>query len=320
MLFRSLGITALAHLYGISPKEGETAVSLLSSAVFGRGLMYFVVQASTALILVLAANTSYADFPRLSSLLARDGFLPRQLGSLGDRLVFSNGIFGLSAAAISLLFIFRGDTHQLIPLYAVGVFLSFTLSQAGMVIHHWRSRRPGWGKSLFFNGLGAVTTLLVLSVIASTKFLNGAWMVLVLIPVLVLVFRRIKGHYMLTAQQLTKAADLDLRPVAPVKHTAIIPISGIHPGVLEAARYALSISNDARACYVELNAEQSKRLQGQWKKQLPEIQLVVLPSPFRSVIQPVLDYIDSVEKETKDDIVTVIIPDRKSTRLNSSHT
>jgi amino acid transporter len=304
-----LGITALAHLYGIVPKEGETAVSLLATAVFGHSLMYYIVQASTALILVLAANTSYADFPRLSSLLARDGFLPRQLGSLGDRLVFSNGILGLSAAAILLLVAFRGDTHLLIPLYAVGVFLSFTLSQAGMVIHHWKFPHPGWIKSLCFNALGAVTTLVVLSVIAGTKFMNGAWMVVVLIPCLVLIFRRIKGHYLTTAAQLTRAASRDLRPLAALKHTAIIPVSGIHPGVLEAARYALSISNDARACYVELNTEQSKRLQEQWKKQLPEIQLVVLPSPYRSVIQPVLDYIDSVEKEMDDDIVTVIIPE-----------
>jgi amino acid transporter len=304
-----LGITVLAHLYGIVPKEGETAVSLLSSAVFGRGPMYFVVQASTALILVLAANTSYADFPRLSSLLSRDGFLPRQLGSLGDRLVFSNGILGLSIAAVSLLVAFRGDTHLLIPLYAVGVFLSFTLSQAGMVVHHWRTKHPGWVKSLFFNGLGALTTAVVLSVIAATKFINGAWMVVVLIPLLVALFRRIRGHYLYTAKQLTSAANRDHRPVAALKHTAIIPVSGIHPGVLEAARYALSISKDARACYVELNVEQSRRLQEQWRSQLPEIQLVVLPSPYRSVIQPVIDYIDTVEKETADDIVTVIIPE-----------
>lgn len=304
-----LGITVLAHLYGIIPKEGETAVSLLAETVFGRNGYYYLVQASTALILVLAANTSYADFPRLSSLLARDGFLPRQLSSLGDRLVFSNGILGLSLAAIGLLVAFRGDTHLLIPLYAVGVFLSFTLSQTGMIVHHWRTKHVGWQKSLFFNLLGAVTTLVVLTVIAGTKFLNGAWMVVLLIPILVAVFRRIKGHYVYTARQLTSAASRDHRPVTAVKHTAIIPVSGIHPGVLEAARYALSISRDARACYVELNPEQSRRLQEEWRKTLPEIQLVILKSPFRSVIQPVIDYVDQVERETDDDVVTVIIPE-----------
>ncbi|MGZ3650866.1 MAG: APC family permease [Bdellovibrionota bacterium] len=304
-----LGITALAHLYGIVPKEGETAVSLLAESVFGRNGFYYLVQASTALILVLAANTSYADFPRLSSLLSRDGFLPRQLSSLGDRLVFSNGIIGLSVAAIALLVTFKGDTHLLIPLYAVGVFLSFTLSQSGMVVHHWRTKHSGWRKSLFFNLLGALTTLVVLTVIAGTKFLGGAWMVVVLIPILVVIFRRIKGHYILTARQLNAAASRDHRPIAAVKHTAIIPVSGIHPGVLEAARYALSISSDARACYVELNAEQSRRLQELWLKTLPDIKLVILQSPFRSVIQPVIDYVDAVERETDDDVVTVIIPE-----------
>jgi amino acid transporter len=304
-----LSITVLAHLYGIVPKEGETAVSLLAEAVFGRNGCYYLVQGSTALILVLAANTSYADFPRLSSLLARDGFLPRQLASLGDRLVFSNGILGLSLAAIALLVAFKGDTHLLIPLYAVGVFLSFTLSQTGMIVHHWRTKHEGWRKSLAFNLLGAITTLLVLTVIAGTKFMGGAWMVVVLIPVLVAIFRRIKGHYVYTARQLTSAASRDHRPVAGLKHTAIIPVSGIHPGVLEAARYALSISTDARACYVELNPEQSRRLQELWKKTLPEIQLVILQSPFRSVIQPVIDYVDKVERETHDDVITVIIPE-----------
>jgi amino acid transporter len=304
-----LGITALAHLYGIVPKEGETAVSLLAEAIFGRNGFYYLVQASTALILVLAANTSYADFPRLSSLLSRDGFLPRQLGSLGDRLVFSNGILGLSGAAILLIVLFRGDTHLLIPLYAVGVFLSFTLSQCGMIVHHWKTKHPGWRKSLFFNLLGAVTTFVVLVVIAATKFLGGAWMVVVLIPLLVLVFRRIRGHYVYTAKELASASRREKRPVASVKHTAIVPVSGIHPGVLEAARYALSISKDPRACYVELNEETSRKLQEEWRQTVPEIPLIVLKSPFRSIIQPVVDYIDEVERETDDDVVTVIIPE-----------
>jgi amino acid transporter len=303
-----LGITMLAHLYGLVPKEGETAVSLLAEAVFGRTGFYYLVQASTALILVLAANTSYADFPRLSSMLAKDGFLPRQLASLGDRLVFSNGIMGLSAAAIFLIIIFEGDTHRLIPLYAVGVFLSFTLSQSGMVLHHWRLKQPGWIKGLLFNGTGAITTLLVLSVISITKFMGGAWMVIILIPIIVFGFRKIKHHYVYTARQLTRASQ-NIAPVTSFKHTAIIPVSGIHPGVLDAARYALSISKDPRACYVELNPEASQRLQADWRKTIPEIPLVVLKSPFRSVIRPILDYIDGVQLETDDDVVTVIIPE-----------
>jgi hypothetical protein len=257
----------------------------------------------------LAANTSYADFPRLSSLLSRDGFLPRQLSSLGDRLVFSNGILGLSTAAIFLLVLFQGDTHRLIPLYAVGVFLSFTLSQAGMVVHHWRDRKSGWRKAIACNLTGAVATLVVLCVISGTKFFAGAWIVICLIPVLVFWFRGIKGHYLQTALQLNWAVGLDHRPVSSVRHTAILPVSGIHPGVLAAARYALSISKDPRACYVELNAAQSLRLQEQWQAALPEIPLVILKSPYRSVIQPVLDYVDEVERANAEEVVTVIIPE-----------
>ncbi len=312
--FLFLSITLLAHLYGIIPKEGETAVSLLSEAIFGRSGFYYVVQASTALILVLAANTSYADFPRLASLLSKDGFLPRQLGILGDKLVYSNGILGLSIAACILIVVFKGETHHLIPLYAVGVFLSFTLSQAGMIVHHWKTRHPGWIKSLFFNFSGALTTCVVLIVIAITKFMGGAWVVIILIPLQVVVFRRIRKHYILIARQLTSATASDHKPVAAVKHTAIVPVSGLHPGVLLALRYALSISEDARACCVDLNPDSTARLVELWKRTVPEVKLVILKSPFRSVIQPVLDYVDEVEAETDDDVVTVIIPEFMTTR------
>ncbi|MGZ3695602.1 MAG: APC family permease, partial [Bdellovibrionota bacterium] len=288
--------------------------SLLAEAVFGRNGFYYAVQASTALILVLAANTSYADFPRLASLLSKDGFLPRQLGILGDKLVYSNGILGLSLAACLLIVVFKGDTHHLIPLYAVGVFLSFTLSQAGMIVHHWKTKHPGWMKSLAFNCAGAVTTCVVLIVIAITKFMGGAWVVIILIPFLVFAFRKIRGHYVSTARQLTSAAAHDHRPVAAVKHTAIVPVSGLHPGVLLALRYALSISKDARACCVDLDSESTARLIELWQRTVPEVKLIVLKSPYRSVIQPILDYIDAVESETDDDVVTVIIPEFMTTK------
>lgn len=304
-----LSITVLCHLYGIVPKEGETAVSLLSRAVFGDTLFYYVVQAATALILILAANTSYADFPRLSSLLANDRYLPRQLASLGDRLVFSNGIVGLSFAAIFLLLVFRGDTHHLIPLYAVGVFLSFTLSQAGMVVHHLRLREPHWRKSLFFNALGALTTALVLAVIASSKFASGAWVVIILIPLMVLLFHQINFHYRDTAKKLAVLASHSMTRPQALKHTAIVPISGIHPGVLDSIIYALSISNDVRACTVEVSAEATKSMKEEWQRVVPDVPLMILPSPFRSVIRPVLDYIDKVQKEMKGEMITVIIPE-----------
>lgn len=304
-----LGMTLLAHAYGIIPKEGETVVSLLSDAVFGRTVFYYFVQASTALILILAANTSYADFPRLASLLSRDGFLPRQLSSLGDRLVFSNGILGLSLAAILLIVAFEGDTHNLIPLYAVGVFLSFTLSQSGMVIHHLKTKHPGWIKSIAFNGVGAVTTAVVLLVIASAKFLAGAWIVITLIPALCFLFNQIRKHYVSTAKYLAKGVLRDTVEISPIQSTAIVPVSGIHPGVLDAVRYAISISTQPRAVCVSLNAEQTAKLQEQWAARIPQVPLIVLPSPYRSIIRPILDYIDRVSNEHPNEVLTVIIPE-----------
>jgi amino acid transporter len=304
-----LSITLLSRVYGIVPREGETTVSLLSHAVFGDGFFYYLTQASTALILILAANTSYADFPRLSSLLAKDRFLPRQLASLGDRLVFSNGIIGLSLSAILLIVVFRGDTHQLIPLYAVGVFLSFTLSQSGMVLHHLREREKNWVRSLCFNLLGAITTFVVFLVIASTKFMNGAWMVVVLIPILVFIFNLIHNHYLAVGRELSLIGKMAPEKLEPIKHTVIVPISGIHRGVIDALRYALSISDDVRACYVEIDSATTDRVQSEWKKWAREIPFVVLKSPYRSVISPLLEYLDDIEQTSHRDVITVIIPE-----------
>jgi amino acid transporter len=190
-----VGITVLASALGILPAESETVVSQIARRLFGTGLFYYLIQASTALILVLAANTSFADFPRLASLLARDRFVPRQFASLGERLVFSNGILVLAGFAALLIVIFGGDTHALIPLYAVGVFISFTLSQAGMVRHWWAKLGSGWRHRLVINGVGAVTTGVVAVVIAVTKFTHGAWIVVLVIPILVASFLAMRRHY-----------------------------------------------------------------------------------------------------------------------------
>lgn len=305
-----LGITLLAHVYGVIPGEGQTAVSLLARKVFGDSNFYYVIPSTTALILFLAANTSYADFPRLASLLAKDRFLPRQLASLGDRLVFSNGIVGLSLGAILLIILFGGTTHHLIPLYAVGVFLSFTLSQLGMVRHHWKEREPGWIRSTFFNALGGGSTFIVLLVIGATKFTHGAWMVVVFIPLLVLVFKRINHHYLQVGKQLAapaRARGGDL--FSPVKHTAIVPVSGLHPGVIEALRYATTIAKDVRACYIELDSEATLRLQASWEKVVPGIPLTVIKSPYRSVIAPIIKYVEDVAQSTHGDSITVIVPE-----------
>ncbi len=305
-----LAITVLAHFYGIVPKEGETAVSLLAHAIFGDQAFYYVVQVSTTLILILAANTSYADFPRLSSLLAKDRYLPRQLASLGDRLVFSNGIVGLSVVSIILVVIFRGDTHNLIPLYAIGVFLSFTLSQSGMVIHHLKFKELHWRKALVFNALGALTTALVLVVIGISKFWNGAWLVILLIPCFVFIFRQIHEHYVSTQLKLQGlSTGVGAPTVRALKHTAVVPISGLHQGVVDALRYAMSISSDVRAVYIEINPDSTEALKKEWLALVPDLNLVILKSPFRSVIGPFVDYVDQVERDTSDEVVTVIIPE-----------
>ncbi len=304
-----LGITLIAHLMGVVLHEKETLISVLGKTIFGEGLMYYALQVATALILFLAANTAYADFPRLSSILAKDRYLPRQLASLGDRLVFSNGIMGLSLAAGFLIYVFNGETLHLIPLYAVGVFLSFTLSQSGMVARHFKLRRPGWVQGAFINALGAFVTSIVLIDLTFTKFMHGAWMVVIMIPMLVLVFTRIHRHYVQVGKELTIIGERPEGGLKPIKHTVIIPISGIHRGVLTALRYALTISDDVRACYVELDSEATKRFKDEWEKWAPNIPLVVLSSPYRSVIQPLIKYIDDVEQITHDDMVTVVVPE-----------
>ena len=304
-----LGLTVLAHVYGIVPHEGETAVSVLARQIFGTTGFYYMVQGSTALILFLAANTSYAGFPLLASILAGDRYLPRQMASMGDRLVFSNGIIGLSIAAIALLWIFKGDAHHLIPLYAVGVFLSFTLSQSGMVLRHIRKKEPGWKKSMAINLVGAITTGVVLLVVAVTKFTGGAWMVIVVLPFCVIAFLKINRHYLGVGKELSLEGVQALPKLEPVRHTVIVPISGIHRGVIDALRYAVSISEDVRACYVELDPEATERVKEEWLKWAPEVPFVVLKSPFRSVIAPLLEYIDDVEATTHDEVITVVIPE-----------
>lgn len=304
-----MGTTLLAHVYGVSPREGETIISQLSRSVFGDTLYYYILQFATALILFLAANTAYTGFPSLASMLAKDRFLPRQLASLGDRLVFSNGILGLSFFAFLLIWLFDGDVHKLIPLYAIGVFLSFTLSQSGMVIHHLKLKKPGWISGIAINSTGAVTTLIVLGVVATTKFTHGAWMVILIMPFIVYTLTRIHAHYLAVGKELSLLGATPPGALSKLKHTVVVPISGIHRGVIDALRYAVSISDDVRACYVEIDPETTERVKEEWMKWAHEVPFVVLKSPYRSVIRPLLEYIDDVAQCTHDDMVTVIIPE-----------
>lgn len=353
-----IGTSVLAYYYQVHPKAHETVISQFARIIFvgPLGWFYYVLQAATAMILVLAANTAFAGFPRLSSMLAQDRFLPRQFASLGDRLVFSNGIVILAVFSGALVWAFRGDTSRLIPLYAVGVFLSFTLSQTGMVVHWWKegaalraetrvaeaetptqlaaqvdggdtsgetkaigsqvarghqksvahSRSP-WRKSILINGLGATATFVVLMVFVATKFIHGAWLVVVLIPLLVVMFLRIHSHYLEVAKQLSTAGLEQLRPI---HHEVIVPISGIHRGVIAALEYARSIApNHVTAVYINLDDESTRKLREKWEQWGSGVNLVVLASPYRSLVRPLLNYIDRVKRRSHGDVVTIILPE-----------
>ena len=301
----SVGMAFLAHVYGAIPRETETVVSMLARGVFGESLLYFNIQVATALILFLAVNTSFQDFPRLSSIMAKDGFMPRQMANRGDRLVFSNGILILAALSIVLLIVFQGSVNALIPLYAVGVFLSFTLSQAGMVRHWLKEERPA-PHHILLNGLGAVSTGIVLLVIASTKFAQGAWMVIILIPLIVLGFLRVHRHYELVAKRLSLEGAA--RPRIG-KNPVVVLVAGMHKGVVEAIEYAKSISPNVTALTVDLDPTKTSRLRLRWAEWAPDVPLVVLESPYRSILQPLLEYIDRMERQGEGRYLTVVLPE-----------
>ncbi len=313
-----IGITLLATSYGIEANANgiPSVVSQIAGQVFNGPLyfMYPVFQLSTLLILTLAANTSYSDFPRLASLLARDNFLPHQFAFRGDRLAFSIGITFLAILASVLLIAFKGDTTQLINLYAVGVFMSFTLSQSGMVRHWWRLRREhkGWQRSMAINGLGAVTTFVVALVIASTKFLEGAWIVVVLIPLLVLMFLGIQRHY--NRVEGVRTTDIPIHP-KDVHHRLIVPIAGLDRVSVQSLAYARSISRHVTAVHVAIDlhdADEVRAAWERWQKHLTEDEethLIVIESPYRSLSRPLLAYIDTVHELFPDDTLTVILPE-----------
>jgi amino acid transporter len=301
-----IGVSVLASALGITPLADETVVSQVARRLFGDGFFYFLIQGSTTLILVLAANTSFADFPRLNSLLARDRYAPRQFRTLGDRLVFSNGILILAGLAAALIIVFGGDTHALIPLYAVGVFISFTLSQAGMVRHWLTDGGAGWRWRLGVNGVGALVTGAVTVVIAVTKFTHGAWIVVLLIPLLVLGFRAIYRHYDTVAHELSLE---HLVEEPPVNNTVLVLVGDLHMGVVKALRYAQSLSPSPKAVYVELDPSATARLEERWSKGGCGVPMVVLASPYRSMLRPLLDYIGRIRERDANSVVTIVIPE-----------
>jgi amino acid transporter len=308
-----LGITFLARSLSIVPMEHETVVSQVGRQVFGGGPLYLVLQIATSLILVLAANTSFAGFPRLSAILAQNRYLPNQLANLGDRLVFNNGIIALALLASVLAVVFGGNTHRLIPLYAVGVFLSFTLSQTGMVRHWHKEGGRGWQWKAPVNGMGAVTTGIVTLVILATKFIHGAWIVTLLIPAFVWMFHGIRHYYSDIARQLSleglePGVWEDVDPLE--RHKIIVPISGVHRGSLAALHFARVMSKDVTAVIVDVDPQATARVREKWPKWGHGVPLVVLESPYRSAVQPLFDYLDRMDqRDPERGLAVVVLPE-----------
>jgi amino acid transporter len=344
-----LGSAFLAYKLNAHPiGPQETLLSAMGRHIFGGGIPYYVLQAATAAILVLAANTSFADFPRLSSLLAADRFLPRQLASRGDRLVFSNGVLILALLASALIVIFKGDEQAMLPLYALGVFISFTLSQGGMVVHWKRLRQAdeakrrikeeeeihrteaadtgaasheaerlqaierdaggNWLVSMVLNTVGALVSFVVLVVITVTKFTHGAWAVLLIIPLIVWMFRSIRGHYLEIARQLSTEGVAPETYIA--RHQVLVPISGIHRGVIFALDYAKSIApGHVTAVYVDFNEEATQKLREKWPRWGTGVELVILQSPYRSLSRPLLRYVERLLKQSDNQMITVLLPE-----------
>ena len=304
-----LGLSYLAMQINILPADDETVISQIGRTVFGAGPLWVALQVATALILILAANTSFADFPRLSSILARDRFLPRLFQFRGDRLAFTTGIIALSFLSIVLLVVFNGSLDALIPLYAIGVFTSFTLSQAGMVVHWRRLREPGWQRSAVINGVGAVATAIVTLVIAVTKFSEGAWLVILLIPMLIGLFWSIRRHY----QVLERARRAETPLIAEdVVVRAVVPIADAGVQARQALAFARAIAADddhVVAVHVADDADSAERIRREWEEWNPGVELIIVESPFRSLTGPLLAYIDALKETHPKDTITVVLPE-----------
>ncbi len=307
------GVSVLANLYHTVPTVGNTVLSQISDKIYGNTPMYYIVQATTAVVLLMAANTSYSDFPLLMSLISRDGYAPRQLSHRGDRLTFSNGILVLSAAVAVLLIVFRGETNRLIPLYAIGVFISFTLSQFGM-FKRWITRREAhWVYKAVINGIGTLVTGVVVIIITMTKFPKGAWVVIVVIPTLVIAMLKVKKHYTSVAKQLKLSPEeVEKAEIGKIRYrnSVIVPIDSLNKASIRALKYAKTISDSVVAFNVSIDAEQGEKIKRNYAMLHTDIPLYVQYSPYRKVAEPLLKFIESEEySHKKGDIITVILPE-----------
>ena len=308
-----VGLTVLARQLGVAPSETKTVVAQVAETVFGKTPLFYIVQAATAMILVLAANTSFNGLPVLASIMAKDRFLPRQFSFRGDRLAFSYGIVALGAAAAGLLVLFGGETHRLIPLYAVGVFTGFTLCQLGMVLHWRKTREDGWIRPLIINGAGAVATGVVAVIIAFTKFVSGAWITLLGIAFLTYLLVAIRRHYDRVNKRLEMTASEEtttsLQESAAYNQAVLVPVDELNEAVRRTVEYAQSISENVTALHVSDSLEEAEGLRQRWEELLPDVPLVVIESPYRSFIAPILAYIDALDRSRPGQIVTVALPE-----------
>ena len=304
-----LGSIGLTQLLAVVPNPQETILSALTRRLLGNGAAYLIIQASTMLILAVAANTSFAGFPRLAAILAADGYLPRQLTHLGDRLVFANGILLLAVGTGVLIVSFGGDTHALIPLFAVGVFLAFTLSQIGMVVHWLRNRGKGWRLKATTNGVGALATGVTLIVVGVNKFVEGAWIIVVLIPMLLFGFCKVYNHYQEVDKQLS-LGELSGQLTEPFPTRVVVPVAGVNRGMVDAINYARAISKNVTAVYVELEPGTGEHVRRDWERRWPDVPLVILPSPYRSIVAPFLEFLDRIDEQYNDgQLAAVVLPE-----------
>ncbi|MGL5269702.1 MAG: APC family permease, partial [Selenomonadaceae bacterium] len=298
----------------ILPLENSTSLAEIAERTFGRGFFFYYIQITTMLILYLAANTSFNGLPPLLSILARDGYMPRYLGQRGERLSFSNGIILLSLGAGLLIYIYDGNTSHLISLYAIGVFLSFTIAQTAMVRHWHKQKGRGWIPRSIINGLGAIVTGIVVIIIGVSKFSQGAWTVLIFIPLMIFIFRKIKEHYTDMAEQLHLPLE-DMNPetaveIAGGKNIVIVPISTPTSVIAHTLQYAKSIGDDVLAVHIATSDDIAQKVEDKWRCWNPGVKLVTLHSPYRLVIQPLIDYIEELSKEKgPNDYITVLIPE-----------
>jgi amino acid transporter len=304
-----LGLTWAAVRLQLNPRAEETLISQIARQVLGDGPLYYFAQLAIVAILAVAANSSFVQFPKLAAELADDRYLPRQMASIGDRLVHSNGIFGLFVFSSILIFLLKADAHHLLPLYAVGVFISFAATQWSMWKHQHKEQKEGWRWRASVALVAMSVSLLVLGIIISTRFLSGAWAPLFMLPLMIFIFRGIHRHYLVVGSELRLGNDTPIEKFKAGHHTVIVPVSGMHRGTLVALRYAQSLSEDVRAVYVEVDARAAERMKEEWQKWAHEIPFVVLKSPTRSVLKPFLDYIDDVESLSPREMITIVVPE-----------